>query len=99
MVAKIRNVPWAVQLSLAIILVYIAAAILAPVIAPFAESEIVTQVPFGPWGQENLLGTDQLGRDVFSRLLYAARNTLGLAFATVVLAFALGLTLGVTAAI
>ena len=44
------------------------------------------------------LGTDQIGRDILSRLIYGAQNTVGIAFATTVLAFLLGGTLGFLAA-
>jgi peptide/nickel transport system permease protein len=45
------------------------------------------------------MGTDQLGRDLFSRLIYGARNTVGVAFLTTLLSFALGGGLGLLAAI
>ena len=45
------------------------------------------------------MGTDQLGRDMFSRLIYGARNTVGIALLTTILSFALGGGLGLLAAI
>jgi peptide/nickel transport system permease protein len=42
----------------------------------------------------HLLGTDNLGRDMLSRLIYGARNTVGIAFATTALAFILGSSWG-----
>jgi len=47
----------------------------------------------------HLLGTDNLGRDMLSRLIYGARNTVGIAFATTALAFTLGSVLGLLAAV
>jgi peptide/nickel transport system permease protein len=47
----------------------------------------------------HLLGTDNLGRDMLSRLIYGARNTVGIAFATTALAFILGSVLGLLAAV
>jgi peptide/nickel transport system permease protein len=50
-------------------------------------------------GQRHLLGTDNLGRDMLSRLIYGARNTVGIAFVTTALAFILGSVLGLLAAV
>ncbi|MBI1385053.1 MAG: ABC transporter permease subunit [Rhizobiales bacterium] len=50
-------------------------------------------------GSQFLLGTDQLGRDMLSRLIYGARNTVGIAVATTLLAFFVGGTLGILAAV
>jgi peptide/nickel transport system permease protein len=52
-----------------------------------------------PNSAQHWLGTDQLGRDMLTRLIYGARNTIGIAFITVVLAFLLGGTLGILSAI
>ena len=46
-----------------------------------------------------LLGTDQIGRDIYSRLIYGAQNTVGIAFATTCLAFFVGGSLGFLASI
>jgi peptide/nickel transport system permease protein len=51
------------------------------------------------WDSMHLLGTDNLGRDMLSRLIYGARNTVGIAFATTALAFILGSVLGLLAAV
>ena len=62
-------------------------AIFAPFLTPFGESEIVGS-EFELWGtvgkdgQVFILGTDNLGRDMLTRLLYGARNTIGIAFVT-----------------
>src|SRR5690606_30463512 len=53
---------------------------------------------FEEWSSEFILGTDNLGRDMYSRLLYGARNTLGIAFATTMLACVIGGALGMLAA-
>ena len=58
---------------------FLLAGITAPVIVPQDPNEVdLTADLLGP-SPENLLGTDHLGRDIFSRLLYGARSTLGLA--------------------
>jgi len=83
--------------GLVVILLYVLMAAAAPVIAPFGESEIVGY-EYEPWGGEFLLGTDNLGRDMLTRLIYGGRNTIGIAFLTTCLAFFLGSFLGFVAA-
>ena len=77
---------------------YVFVALFAPWIAPFGESEIVGK-KYLPWGEEYLLGTDNLGRDMLTRLIYGARNTVGIALVTTVYAFVLGGMLGIIAAV
>lgn len=82
---------------MAIIAIYALVALLAPVIAPYGEAEIVgTQ--FEPWSAQFWLGTDNLGRDMYTRLIYGAHNTLGICFLTTVLAFLVGGIAGLVAA-
>ncbi len=50
------------------------------------------------WGADHLLGTDNLGRDMLSRILFGARNTIGIALAATVLTFVIGVFLGLLAA-
>ncbi|WP_339544393.1 ABC transporter permease [Pseudomonas sp. RA_35y_Pfl2_P32] len=90
--------PLSAQFGLLVIVLYIQVALFAPLLAPFGETQVVGE-GFAPWGGEFLLGTDNLGRDMFSRLVYGARNTLGIAFLTTLLAFLLGGLSGLVAAI
>jgi peptide/nickel transport system permease protein len=78
--------------------IYVFAAIFAPWIAPYGEAEVVGKA-YQPSSPEFWLGTDQIGRDMFSRLIYGARNTIGIAFITTLLSFAIGGTLGVLTAL
>lgn len=82
----------------AIVAVYGLLALFAPVLAPHGEADPVGPVWQAP-GATYLLGTDDLGRDMLSRLLYGGRTTIALAFAISVLAFGIGASLGFTAAI
>ena len=93
----LRQSPFSARIGIAIILLNIVAAILAPVIAPYSETEIVGDV-WQPIGSSNLLGTDHLGRDMFTRLLYGARNTIAIAFVTTMLSFLIGAICGFLAA-
>ncbi|WP_084565936.1 ABC transporter permease [Mesorhizobium sp. LSHC440B00] len=76
---------------------YILVAVLAPILAPFPESQIVG-AKYAPWGAESLLGTDNLGRDMLSRLLYATRNTITIALLATILGFVVGTSAGLLAA-
>jgi peptide/nickel transport system permease protein len=85
-------------LGLAIITVFILVAVFADVIAPYSESESVGQTWDDPsW--DFLLGTDNIGRDMLSRLIYGARMTIGVALVTTVLSFLIGTTAGFLAAV
>ncbi|SRR6056297_52193 len=92
-----RTAPLTASFGLLVVLIYIIAAIFAPVIAPFGESEVVAGA-FALPDDQLLLGGDQLGRDLFSRLIYGARNTVGVAIVTTSLAFLLGTVAGLVAA-
>ena len=94
----LKSAPPTALFGMSVISMYVFFAIFAPLLAPHGEAEIFP-IAYAPWGEEFLFGTDQLGRDVLSRLIYGARNTVGIAFATTVLAFLIGGSLGITAAI
>ena len=84
--------------GLLIVLVMFAAGALAGVIAPYdPEANDFTAMMEAPsWA--HLLGTDQLGRDIFSRLVYGARTALLVGFSSAVVGGVIGLVLGVTSA-
>ena len=89
--------PWTSQFGLLVITAYALVAIFAPLLAPFGEIEIVGD-HYEPWSEEFILGTDNIGRDMLSRLIYGARNTVGIAFTITVLAFVIGALTGLLAA-
>ena len=95
---KLRRAPPTAWFGLIVILIYVLAALFAPLIAPYPETEIVGGA-YEVWGEQFILGTDQLGRDMLSRLIYGARNTIGIAFVTTMLAFLLGGALGILASV
>lgn len=84
-------------LGIAIVIIYAFVALTAPWIAPFGETEIVGQ-PYEPWGPQFVFGTDNLGRDMLSRLIFGARNTVGIALATTILCFVIGVGLSLISA-
>jgi peptide/nickel transport system permease protein len=96
---ELKKAPLTAWFGLLVIAIYVAVAILAPVIAPYGEAEVVSSQPYAPWSDQYIFGTDQIGRDLLSRLIFGGRNTLGIAIATTALAFLTGGTLGMIAAI
>ena len=95
---ELINAPFSAKLGLLIIAVYVFVAIFAPWLAPYGESEIVGK-KYMVWDEDFLLGTDNLGRDMLTRLIYGARNTVGIALVTTIYAFILGGILGIIAAV
>jgi peptide/nickel transport system permease protein len=86
---ELSKAPPTAWFGLVVILLYVLVAATAPVIAPFTETEVVGP-EYEAWGGQFLLGTDNLGRDMFTRLVYGARNTIGIAFLATCLAFFIG---------
>jgi len=95
---SLLRAPVTAQVGLLIILLYVIAALFAPWLAPYGEAEVVGQ-QYELWGEAFPLGTDHLGRDMLSRLIYGARNTIGIALATTLLSFTVGGLLGLWAAV
>ena len=94
---ELRKAPMSAKVGLVVILIYVFIALFAPVLTPYGESEVVG-AEFEEWGDNFILGTDNLGRDMLTRLFYGARNTIGIAFITTMLAFLIGGVGGVLAA-
>ena len=81
--------PWSARFGFVVIIVYVFFAVFAPLLTPYGESQIVAS-EFEPWGGEFIFGTDNLGRDMYTRIIYGGRNTIGIAFLTTCLAFFIG---------
>lgn len=84
-------------LGVAIVLALILCAIFAPLLAPYDPNEQNILLYLAPPSAEHLLGTDQFGRDILSRLLYGARYSLTIGFLAIVLALVVGSFLGMIA--
>ncbi|MER9679125.1 ABC transporter permease [Mesorhizobium sp. M0184] len=82
--------------GIAVMMVIVLAAILAPVIAPYAPTKLSIASRLHPPSLDHLFGTDDLGRDIFTRMLYAARTSLTVGFAVVIFASIIGVVLGLT---
>jgi len=97
-IAKLlRKAPPTAKFGLLVIAVYAVTAIFAPLIAPYGEYQVVG-AQYMPWTGDHLLGTDNLGRDMLSRVVYGARNTIGIALTATVLTFLIGTVFGFLAA-
>jgi len=94
----LKKAPLSAWFGLVTISAYVFVALFAPWLAPYGEAEIFS-TPFAPWDETHRFGTDQIGRDVLTRLIYGARNTLGIAVVTTMLSFLIGGSLGLVAAI
>ena len=88
----LRSAPISAWFGMIVIATYVIVAIFAPWLAPYGEAQIFPE-PYAPWGGQFVLGTDQLGRDMLTRLIYGARNTIGIALVTTLLSFAVGMSL------
>lgn len=94
-----RRVPLAGALGLAIMLFWIAMAVLGPAIAPHEVGAIVDEDVFSPMSGQFPLGTDYLGRDMLSRIVAGTRYTVGVALVAAMMASFSGLMLGMSAAV
>ena len=90
--------PFSAKVGVIAILAYAFVALFAPLLAPYGETAIVGS-SYELWSDKFVFGTDNIGRDMLTRLIYGARNTIGIAFLTVAIAFFVGGALGMLAAI
>lgn len=89
--------------GLVVILAFLMVAIFAPLLAPYPESQVfpeeLKRAPFWNAGHDPrfILGTDELGRDLLSRLIYGAQVSLGIGFLVVIFSTSFGATIGLIA--
>ncbi len=95
---ELKKAPLTAWFGLIVIAAYIIVAVFAPWLAPYGEADS-SFAAYAPWSEEHVFGTDQIGRDILSRLIYGARNTIGIALATTFLAFFIGCSFALMAAI
>lgn len=95
---QIHSAPLSAKIGMSVILLYVGATAFAPVLAPYEETQVVGDV-WQSFSSSALLGTDHLGRDLFTRLLYGAQNTVSITLVTTLLAFSIGVAAGMSAAI
>lgn len=93
-----RRIPPSALIGLLFCLIIVGAALFAPWIAPYPNGQVVGDV-WAAASDKALIGTDNLGRDLLSRLIHGARVTLAIAGSATLLSFVLGSTLGFFAAV
>lgn len=81
-------------IGLVMVLFFLGIAIFAPLIAPYSPTEQNTKVRLQPPGEQHLFGTDEFGRDVLSRLMHGATNSLQVSLIAVAVSGFLGTLLG-----
>lgn len=101
-----RQMPLTAAFGILVIIVYAFTSIFAGFLAPYGQEDVFAKANLLPGGDvatggdpAHKLGTDQIGRDILSRIIYGAQNTVGIAFITTCLAFLIGTTMGFLAAI
>jgi len=90
---------WVGKTATAIIVFWVILAFIGPFIAPFHEADIIADDSYLPADGQFWLGSDYLGRDILSRIIWGARTTIGISFAATLIAYAIGITLGIAAAV
>ncbi len=104
---------WTGRLSVAVVIFWLVIVVIGPSIAPYHEADFLDEELFIVPGSDELypdtdfqgpsgvayLGTDYLGRDNLSRVLFGARTSIGISLAATLLAYLVGVTLGIAAAV
>ena len=103
---------WAGKTGLVVLIFWVIIVVIGPLISPYHEADILDEelfvVPggdeypdteFQPPSKIVLLGTDYIGRDLLSRVLYGARTTIGISLIATLWAYLIGVTLGIAAAV
>ncbi len=95
---NLRQAPLSAWIGMAGVALALICAVFAPWIAPYGEGEIVGDI-WLPMGGDYWLGTDNLGRDLLSRMIYGARTTILVSLTATVLSFAIGMFLSFMAVV
>ena len=104
---------WPGKIGIAVVIFWAIIVAIGPTIAPYHEADILDEELFIVPGSDEMypdtdfqppskivyLGSDYLGRDTLSRILFGARTTIGISFIATLLAYLLGVTLGIASAV
>jgi peptide/nickel transport system permease protein len=93
-----RSAPLSFKIGLGVLIFYFVVAALGPFIAPFGPAQIATGRPLSGMSLQHPMGVDQIGRDVFSRVLHGAHVVIALSLAGTALGVALGSLIGLLSA-
>lgn len=83
--------------GLVVLVIMIVLSLLAPVISPYDPAQLAVRNRLLPPSWQNLFGTDDLGRDIFTRVLYSGRTSITVGFAVVIFASIIGVLMGLIA--
>ena len=98
------------KIAIGIVAFWLVMVAIGPFVSPYDQADLIADDSFTPSGEYcseweegpctyHLLGTDYLGRDVFSRIVWGARITIGISFIATALAYVVGVILGIAAAV
>lgn len=94
---------WIGKISVAVVVFWLVMVVIGPYIAPFHEMDMDGDDSFLPAHSNEYgsfyMGTDHLGRDTLSRVMFGARNTIGISLLATLIAYLMGITLGILAAV
>ena len=90
---------WVGKIGVAIVAFWLVIVVIGPYISPYHEMDIEGEDSFLDAYDNFHLGTDYLGRDTLSRLLFGARTTIGISVVATLIAYFIGITLGIAAAV
>ena len=90
---------WTGKIGVALVAFWLIMVFVGPYVAPFDEADIIADDSYLPSDSTYWLGTDYLERDILSRILWGARTTVGISFLATLLAYLMGVTLGIAAAV
>ena len=93
-----KNMPLSAMIGLFFVCLYFAMAIFAAWLAPYGMAEVVGDV-WEPSSAAHWLGTDNIGRDLLTRMIYGGQTTIYIATAATILSFTMGSVLGFLAAV
>ena len=96
--ARATHRRWTVPASAVILTIIVLTCVLGPVLSPFGANQLDNADPFAAPTLVHWLGTDEVGRDTFTRLMYGGQLSLTVAIGSVVLAFVVGTIWGMVAA-
>jgi len=89
---------WTGKIASGIVILWVFIALFGPYLAPFHEADLIADDSYLPADSRFLLGSDYLGRDTLSRIMWGAGRTIGCGFAATLLASSVGIFLGILAA-
>ncbi len=96
---KRLKLSWVGKFAVLVVLFWMVMVAIGPYVAPFHEMDMAGDDSFLPGDNTFWLGTDYLGRDTFSRIFWGARTTIGISLLSTLLAYFIGITLGIAAAV